>query len=147
MKEKVLGRSALFLCFFVGIGAFVTAPIMMLDPSGKTMMMDSILPFMQVLPCADLFFSDFLVAGDLLFIINGLCQLICAGLLLRGHSLDNSALLLCGFMLMVWTGIQFFVLPLNPATTLYFILGFLEILTASALGFKKRNIRKEDVSC
>ena len=147
MRFNLLRRIAIFLCFFVGIGAFATSPLLMLDPTGGLMMMTSLLPYMQVLPCADLFFQDFLLAGNALFVLNGLCQLVAAGLLLRRNGYGFLGVLLCGVILMLWTGIQFIVFPLNVLTTLYFILGCMEVLTAVSLRHCERKKRKEGFVC
>lgn len=55
---------------------------MLLDPTGKTMRMDAMLPFFQVLPFADTLFRDFTFSGWALLVVNGLTNLTAAGLLL-----------------------------------------------------------------
>ena len=56
--------------------------MMLLDPSGKTMGMDGMLPYFQVLPFAEVVFQDLAFSGIALFIVNGLTNLAAAGLLL-----------------------------------------------------------------
>lgn len=56
---------------------------MIIDPSGKTMGMDAMLPYFQVLPFADVLFQNFLFPGFALLIVNGLTNLTAAVLLLK----------------------------------------------------------------
>ena len=73
----------IFWTLFIGIGAVAGGLSMIIDPSGKALHMDGILPFFQVLPFADVLFQDFLFSGFALLIVNGLTNLTAAVLLLR----------------------------------------------------------------
>lgn len=53
-----------------------------LGPLRKTMGMDGMLPYFQVLPFAEVVFQDLAFSGIALFIVNGLTNLAAAGLLL-----------------------------------------------------------------
>ena len=91
MKQKSRFRTArrilIFWTLFIGLGAVAGALGMLLDPSGKSMGMDAMLPFFQVLPFADVVFQDFTFSGWALLIVNGLTNLTAAGLLLaKKHS-------------------------------------------------------------
>ena len=46
-------RALLFWTLFIGLGAVAGACMMLLDPTGKAMGMDAMLPYFQVLPFAD----------------------------------------------------------------------------------------------
>lgn len=72
----------LFWTLFIGIGAVGGALCMLIDPSGRTLGMDAMLPFFQVLPFADVLFQDFVFSGWALLIVNGLSNLLAAWLLL-----------------------------------------------------------------
>ena len=52
-------RALLFWTLFIGLGAVAGACMMLLDPTGKAMGMDEILPYFQVLPMASILFQDF----------------------------------------------------------------------------------------
>lgn len=56
---------------------------MLIDPSGKIMGMDAMLPFFQKMPLADVLFQNFVFSGISLLIVNGLTNLTAAVLLLR----------------------------------------------------------------
>lgn len=83
MKQKsrfcTARRILLFWTLFIGLGAVAGALAMLLDPSGKSMGMDAMLPYFQVLPFADVVFQDFTFSGWALLIVNGLTNLTAAG--------------------------------------------------------------------
>ena len=76
----------IFWTLFVAIGAVGGAIGMLLDPSGKLMGMDAMLPYFQVLPLAEVVFQDFTFSGYALLVVNGLTNLTAAGLLLAKRS-------------------------------------------------------------
>ena len=53
----------IFWTLFICIGAVGGAAMMLLDPSGKSIGMDAMLPYFQVLPFADVVFRDFTFSG------------------------------------------------------------------------------------
>lgn len=60
MKQKsrfyAARRILIFWTLFIGLGAVAGALGMLLDPSGKSLGMDAMLPYFQVLPFADVVF-------------------------------------------------------------------------------------------
>ena len=52
-------KALLFWTLFIGLGAVAGALCMLLDPSGRAMGMDAMLPYFQVLPFAQIIFQDF----------------------------------------------------------------------------------------
>ena len=75
-------RALLFWTLFIGLGAVAGASGMLLDPTGKAMGMDAMLPYFQVLPLAEYLYQDYVFPGIALLLINGLTNLTAAGLLL-----------------------------------------------------------------
>ena len=75
-------RALLFWTLFIGLGAVAGACMMLLDPTGKAMGMDAMLPYFQVLPFAKILFQDLTFSGIALLIVNGLPNLTAAALLL-----------------------------------------------------------------
>lgn len=75
MKQKsrfyTARRILIFWTLFIGLGAVTGALAMLLDPSGKSLGMDAMLPYFQVLPFADAVFQDFTFSGWALLIVNG----------------------------------------------------------------------------
>ena len=72
----------IFWTFFIGLGAVAGAAAMLIDPSGRALGMDAMLPYFQVLPFAGVLFQNFIFSGWALLIVNGLSNLTAACLLL-----------------------------------------------------------------
>ena len=70
-RYKIARRWLLFWTLFIGLGAVAGALGMLLDPSGRALGMDAMLPYFQVLPFADVVFQDFTFSGWALLIVNG----------------------------------------------------------------------------
>ena len=119
----------IFWTSFIGIGAVAGGLSMIIDPSGKALHMDAMLPFFQELPFADVLFQNFLFSGIALLIVNGLTNLTAAALLLRNKKLGVILGGIFGITLMLWICIQFYMFPLNFMSTAFFIFGFCQAVT------------------
>lgn len=128
-RSQIAGRWLLFWTLFIGIGAVAGASGMLLDPSGKAMGMDAMLPYFQVLPFADILFQNYIFSGFALLIVNGLTNLISAFLLLRKKKIGVVLGCVFGITLMLWICIQFVIFPLNFMSTIYFVFGFCQAVT------------------
>ena len=108
MRYKRTKKILLFWCLFVGIGAFsghkMLAPMgigalygsicMFIDPTGKSLHMDTLLPYFSVLPFSDILFQNYIFSGISLLIVNGISNLIASYLIIkdkknRFHSWNN----------------------------------------------------------
>lgn len=117
---------------------------MLIDPSGKALGMDAMLPYFKKLPFADVLFTDFTFSGCALLIVNGLTNLVAFGLLLGNKKLGVILGGVFGITLMLWICIQFYVLPANFISIAYFIFGFIQAVTGYlAYVFRKRETKKE----
>ena len=83
-RYKTARRLLIFWTLFIGLGAVAGASGMLLDPTGKAMGMDSMLPYFQKLPFADVLFQDYVFPGIALLIVNGISNLTAAALLFAG---------------------------------------------------------------
>ena len=131
-RYQIARRILLFWTLFVGIGAVAGALTMLLDPTGKSMGMDALLPYFQVLPFADILFQDYTFSGWALLIVNGLSNLTAAGLLLKKKRSGVVLGGIFGVTLMLWICIQFYMFPLNFMSTAYFIFGLAQAITGYA---------------
>ena len=102
---------------------------MIFDPSGKTLGMNEMLPYFQVLPFADVLFQNFLFPGIALLIVNGLTNLTAAVLLLKKEKLGVILGGIFGVTLMLWICIQFYMFPMNFMSTSFFVIGLLQAIT------------------
>ena len=134
----------IFWTLFIGIGAVAGGLGMIVDPSGKAMHMDAMLPFFQVLPFADVLFQDFLFSGFALLVVNGLTNLTAAVLLFRKKKIGVILGGIFGVTLMLWICIQFYMFPLNFMSSIYFVFGLCQAITGYAAW--KRLPREEAAS-
>ena len=139
-RYRAARRVLLFWTLFIGVGAVAGAVGMLVDPSGKALGMDAMLPFFQALPFADVLFRDFTFSGWALLLVNGLTNLTAAGLLLAKKDVGVTLGGLFGMTLMLWICIQFYMFPLNFMSTIYFIFG----LAQAATGYAAWVFRKQE---
>lgn len=138
-RYKTARRCLIFWTLFIGIGAVAGASGMILDPSGKAMGMDAMLPYFQKLPFADLLFVDLLFSGFALLIVNGITNLAAAALLFRKARLGALLGGSFGVTLMLWICIQLYMFPPNFMSTIYFVFGFCQAVSGfSAYIFQKQ---------
>ena len=125
-KYKRLRNIQLFWGLFIGIGAYLGAFMMICEPSGELFGMAPMLPSFQKLPFAEILFQDFIIPGIALLIINGLSNTLSLILIFRRNKYAALSGMICGIILMLWIGMQFYIFPLNVVSTLYFVFGILQ---------------------
>lgn len=136
----------IFWTLFIGVGAVGGALGMLIDPTGKSMGMDAMLPYFQKLPFADVLFQDFLFPGIALLIVNGITNLTAAGLLLKKKKLGVLLGGIFGVTLMLWICIQFYMFPLNFMSTIYFVFGLCQAVTGwVAWKYREKKLNGGDV--
>ena len=140
-RYKISRKFLLFWTIFIGLGAVFGSSCMLIDPSGKLMGMDAMLPYFQVLPFASVLFQNFIFSGIALLIVNGITNILSFVLLLKNKKLGMYLGMIFGITLMLWIVIQFIIFPLNFMSTIYFIFGFLQFITGYIMivGYKQDN--------
>ena len=114
---------------FVGSSALVSGALLIIVPSGA---------FLHLPPdmLKDTPFHDFLAPGIILFLINGVGQLVAGILSIRRNRLAGYGGAVCGMGLMIWIFVQVNMIGgRNILQYSYFILGLLE----TALSFLIQN--------
>lgn len=129
MRYKITKRFLIFWCLFIGIGAVYGSSCMFIDPSGKLLGMDSMLPYFKVLPFSDILFQNYLFSGIALLIVNGISNFVAAYFLIKNKKLGIILGTIFGFTLMLWILIQFIIFPSNIMSTTYFVLGIIQLIT------------------
>lgn len=122
----------IFWCLFIGVGAVFGAVGMLTAPDGSNLGMQDMLPYFQVLPFSDVLFQDFLFSGIALLCVNGIPNLIAAGLLFAKKKSGVICGTIFGLTLMAWICIQFVIFPSNLLSTIYFDFGIFQALTGCA---------------
>jgi hypothetical protein len=142
---KVFRAILIFWTLFIGIGAVAGGLSMIIDPSGKFLHMDGMLPYFKVLPFSEVLFRDFLFSGFALLIVNGITNLTAASLLFKKKKIGVILGTVFGVTLMLWICIQFYMFPLNFMSTAYFIFGALQAITGLlALKYLQREKQDEE---
>ncbi len=128
-RYNIAKRILIFWTLFIGLGAIGGSLCMFIDPTGKMMGMDGMLPFFQVLPFANVLFQNLIFSGVMLLIVNGLTNILASILLFFNKKSGIILGTIFGFTLMLWIIIQFVIFPFNFMSTAFFIFGFLQLVT------------------
>lgn len=131
-RFKHTSRALLVWCLFIGLGAVFGSTMMFIKTDGSIMGMQTLLPYFQVLPFADILFQDYLFSGFALLIVNGLTNLTAAVLIIRHKKLGIILGGVFGVTLMLWITIQFIIFPCNFLSSIYFVFGALQAATGFA---------------
>ena len=129
MRYKTTKKFLIFWCLFIGIGAIYGSISMFIDPTGKLLKMDNLLPYFQVLPFSNILFQNYIFPGISLLIVNGISNIIAVILLIKNKKLGTKLGTVFGFTLMLWIIIQFVIFPPNALSTTFFILGIIQLIT------------------
>ena len=129
MRYKITKKFLIFWCLFAGIEAVIGSIGMFIDPSGKLMMMDTMLPYFSVLPFSEILFQNYIFSGIALLIVNGISNLIAAYLIIKNKKIGIILGTIFGFTLMLWIIIQFIIFPPNALSITYFIIGIIQLIT------------------
>ena len=114
--------TAIVLLFLLGLSALFGAFGLILDPSGKGMMLPE--GTLDSTP-----FTNYLIPGILLGVFNGLLSLAIAILVIMQVRLYPWLIIFQGFVLMIWLTAEVLMGMYYPALTLpYYILGVLLII-------------------
>lgn len=138
-RYRIAKNFLIFWTLFIGVGAIGGALGMLIDPTGKAIGMDAMLPFFQKLPFADILFKDFTFSGYALLIVNGVSNITATMLLLLDKKSGVILGSVFGVTLMLWICIQFYMFPPNLMSTAFFIFGLCQTVTGyCAFVFKKQ---------
>lgn len=129
MRYKITRKFLIFWCLFVGIGALWGSINMFIDPTGKLLQMDTMLPYFQVLPFSNILFQNYIFPGIALLIVNGISNLIATYLLIKNKKSGIILGTIFGLTLMLWITIQFIIFPTNILSITYFVVGIIQLIT------------------
>lgn len=129
MRYRKVKKVLIFWSLFIGFSAIFGSIFMLLDPTGKLLGMDKLLPYFSVLPFSKILFKNYIFSGIALLIVNGITNLLASYLIIKDKKRGIFLGTLFGFTLMLWISIQFIIFPLNILSISYFILGFLQLIT------------------
>ena len=127
-RFKNIRNILLVLTMFISVGAIYGSMMMLIDPTGKLLQMDNLLPFFKKLPFSEILFNDYVFSGIMLLIVNGITNLIAFIFLLKNKRIGTILSMIFGITLILWISIQFIILPTNPLSISFFIIGIIELL-------------------
>lgn len=127
-RLKIFKGLLLFWTAFIGVGAFVGGICMLIKPDGSLLKMESMLPYFQVLPFADVLFQNYIFPGIALIIVNGISNVVAFLLILRNKRIGYVLGTIFGFTLILWIIIQFVIFPLNVLDIAYFTFGVFQLI-------------------
>ncbi|MGN0812676.1 MAG: hypothetical protein ACI4MQ_04105 [Candidatus Coproplasma sp.] len=128
MRLKIFKVLLLIMTIFVGVGAFVGSICMLIKPDGSLVFLDTLLPYFQVLPFADVLFQDYVFSGIMLIIVNGITNAVATVLILKNKRTGYVLGTVFGLTLMLWITIQFVIFPFFAIDLVYFIFGLLQLI-------------------
>lgn len=120
----------MWICGFVGLGAYWGGAMMFISPSGAVWGMEAILPHMQCLPYSEQLFSNFIFSGVMLILINGVCNTVATVGLIKRKLYGVICAAASGVMLLLWLAVQWVIFAVNPLTTLYTAIGIVQLWLA-----------------
>lgn len=94
---------------------------MLIDPTGKLLQMNEMLPYFQVLPFSDILFQNYIFSGICLLIVNGISNLVAVYLIIKIKNRNNirNSIWIHTYAL-DYNSIYHF--PTNIMSTIYFVL-------------------------
>ena len=106
MKSKNLQISLIAVQFFISIGAIFGGYLLIKDPNDKSFEMSK--EWLKDSP-----FNNFLMPGVVLFLANGVGNLIGAILSFMKRPIAGKAVILCGFFLVLWIIFQILIIRVS----------------------------------
>lgn len=87
MRYQKVKKILIFYCLFVGIIAIYGGITMLIDPTGKLLHMEELLPYFQVLPFSSILFKNYIFSGISLLIVSGISNLTASYLLIKNKKI------------------------------------------------------------
>jgi hypothetical protein len=110
-----------------GMAGLVCGVLFIAGPDGRYMQASALLPVVQRLPLASVFFRDFLWIGATMLLVLGLPNAIAAVMLLRRRTHQYLATLIAGVLLVLWCGFEL-IFMFNVLAVGYFTIGLVSVL-------------------
>lgn len=116
-----------------GLAGLVCGVLFILSPDGSLMQATALLPVIEALPLADVFFRDFIWIGIAMLLVLGVPNTLAAVALLRRHPSQYVLTSAAAVLLLLWTGFEL-VFMYNALALGYFAVGAISILFSALLG-------------
>ncbi len=110
-----------------GLAGLVCGVLFIAGPDGSLMQAGALLPVIQELPLAGVFFQDFMWIGIAMLLVLGIPNSVVAVMLLRKSERQYLATLIAGALLILWCGFEL-VFMINGLAVGYFVVGLISVL-------------------
>lgn len=110
-----------------GLSGLVCGILFIAGPDGHLLQAGALLPLIQWLPLAAVFFRDFTWIGVAMLLVLGIPNTTAAVMLLRRSRGQYAATLAAAILLLLWCGFEM-VFMFNVAALGYFVVGVLSLL-------------------
>lgn len=115
-----------------GVAGLVCGVLFIAGPDGRFLQAGALLPVIQGLPMASVFFKDFVWIGVAMLLVLGVPNSIAAVMLLRQSEHQYLVTLVAGVFLLLWCGFEF-IFMFNALAVGYFVVGLVSILSSIVL--------------
>jgi hypothetical protein len=122
----------IFVSILNGIAGLVCGVLFIAGPDGRLMQAGALLPVIQRLPLASVFFGDFTWIGVVMLLALGVPNSIAAVMLLRKSENQYRVTLAAGTLLAVWCGFEL-IFMFNALAVGYFVVAIVSILSSLLL--------------
>ncbi|MDP2233097.1 MAG: hypothetical protein Q8K89_05645 [Actinomycetota bacterium] len=110
-----------------GLAGLVCGVLFIAGPDGSLMQAGALLPVVQELPLANIFFQDFVWIGIAMLLALGIPNSVVAVMLLRKSKRQYLATLIAGVLLILWCGFEL-IFMINGLAVGYFVVGVISVL-------------------
>ncbi|MBU4556812.1 MAG: hypothetical protein KJ747_08080 [Actinobacteria bacterium] len=110
-----------------GLAGLVCGVLFIAGPDGSLMQAGALLPVVQELPLANVFFQDFVWIGIAMLLALGIPNSVVAVMLLRKGKRQYLATLIAGVLLILWCGFEV-IFMINGLAVGYFVVGVISVL-------------------
>ena len=115
-----------------GVAGLVCGVLFIAGPDGHFMQASALLPVVQELPMASVFFQDFVWIGVAMLLVLGVPNSIAAVMLLRKSMNQYRVTLAAGVLLALWCGFEL-IFMFNALAVGYLVVGLISILSSIVL--------------
>ena len=115
-----------------GAAGLVCGVLFIAGPDGRFMQAGALLPVVQGLPLASVFFQDFVWVGVAMLLVLGVPNSIAAVMLLRKSMNQYRVTLAAGVLLALWCGFEL-IFMFNALAVGYLVVGLISIMSSIVL--------------
>ena len=115
-----------------GLAGLVCGVLFIAGPDGRFLQAGALLPVIQELPLASVFFQDFVWIGVAMLLVLGVPNSAATVMLLRKSENQYLATIIVGVLLILWCGFEL-IFMINALAVGYFIIGLISVLSSVLL--------------